>query len=193
MKNNALQAVNGAAFSDGVVVNSPSSGRWVATGKLTKKQRRFAELVAEGVPHTRAAAEAGYHSGRDGWRLLRTPHVAAFVRQEAAARVLSEGAAVSVSVLLEVATDKAQSGAARVSAARTIAQMAGFLAKDGARGDAVDDRPLSERSIAELEEGERALVALIEAEKRRRGIIDSQAVPDMPTDAPRALVEPAQS
>lgn len=130
-----LIARGGSSFRAGAVVNARLDGRSMASSGLTEMQRRFAAAyVANGGRGTDAAREAGYATPPvDSWKLLRNEAVVDAVRREFAVRVRAEAATVGLSVLLDVAQDAGQSGAARVSAAKALLQLAGHGGAGGAQ------------------------------------------------------------
>jgi hypothetical protein len=180
------KAGGGEAVGQGVVVAEPGTGRFIGTDALTKKQTDFVRAyVANGGKGKDAAIAAGYeHPSVDSWRLMRNQAVLQGIRAENARRVLAEGGTVGVDTLLEVARDRAQTGAARVSAAKELVRMAG-LAEDGRSAGEPDDRPLAERTLAELEafiSGGMDRLRAMESDQERT--IDGQLVPVLPHDAP---------
>ena len=123
---------------------------------MTEKQRAYVVEFAKNGGNAKAAAEAaGYTSGDAAvWVLRRNPAVVAEIRRAMGALVMSEGVAVGVSTLLEVARDRGQSGAARTSAATKLVEMGGFLARHGQGGAAqvAEQKAPSEMSVAELDQ-----------------------------------------
>ena len=165
----------GIAATAGAVVNAPGDGRFMAGGSaLTDMQRIFVRAYVEnGARATDAARTAGYAEPRQmAWHLLRNRAVMAAIHDETIQRVAA-GGTIGVGVLVEVAQDRAAPPAARVSAAKWLAEAAGHgLAARKAGELADDDRPLEERSLGELEQMAADLAAQLRA--AREGIIEGE-------------------
>lgn len=118
--------------------------------ELTAMQRSFVvALTRNGTNPTQAARDAGYaHPDVAAYELSRLPHVQAAIAHERQRYVSGELANVATGTLRAIMEDKAAPAAARVSAARTVLEMAGEIGKG--KKDAEDDRPLSEMSAEEL-------------------------------------------
>ena len=98
---------------------------------LTQGQAQFVRaLVRNGCTPTKAAQIAGFASPRTaGYELMRMPHVSAAIAFERQRYISGELANVATGTLKAIMEDKAAPAAARVSAARTVLEMAGNLAK----------------------------------------------------------------
>lgn len=181
----------GIALESGAVEREPRTGRLATGAGLTPMQQSFVRHYIEGINGTKSAELAGFaHPEQDSYRLRRNPGVMQAIREGVAARILTEGPKVAVSVLLEVAQDKAQSGAARVSASKALLQAGGFLRGEAERADPLADKPLAERTLAELDAfiaGGNARVA--ELREREARTIDA----DAPEDARKLGGPPAGS
>lgn len=132
---------------------------------LTQMQRSFVTvLVRQGCNPTQAARIAGYSTPRTAaYDLLRSPSVQTAVAFERSRYVSCEMANLATATLTEIMNDTAAASSARVSAARTILEMAGGLRS--AQPLAEDGPVLSELSADELNEmikrweGERAMLS----------------------------------
>ena len=165
----------GTAMAAGAIAHEPGTGRFMESAGLTQKQRAFvSEYLANGGKAGKAAAAAGYSDCHtDGWRLLRNRAVLAAIHDETIQRVAT-GGAIGVGVLVEVAQDRAAPPAARVSAAKWLAEAAGHgLAARKAGELTDDDRPLESRSLGELEQMASDLAAQLR--QAREGIIEGEA------------------
>ena len=93
---------------------------------------------------------------------------------DATTQLVTDGGAIGVGVLVEVAQDRAAPAAARVTAARWLAEAAGHgLAARKAGELTDDDRPLESRSLGELEQMAADLAAQLRA--AREGVIEGEA------------------
>lgn len=175
----------GVAVAAGVVAHEPGSGRFLGTTGLTDKQTAFvAAYVTNGANGGLAAEAAGYSSERDAWRLLRNRTIRDAIAERMEAQVLG-GGVVGLGVLTSVAQDKAAPAAARVSAAKWLAEAAGFGLAARKSGELVgDDRPLEERSLGELEQIAADLHAQLAA--ARAGVIEGDALRIAPESRPGA-------
>jgi phage terminase small subunit len=143
------KAGGGKAIAAGAIAQEPGSGRFIGSSGLTEKQQAFVSLyVANGAQANAAARSAGYAGERDGWRLMRNEAVLAAIRAELERKMMAEGAAVGLGVLLDVAADKGQSGAARTMAAKELLRLGGYGRENV---PTLEDKPLSERTLAELD------------------------------------------
>jgi hypothetical protein len=137
---------------------------------LTDKQRAFVDAyIANGGNATGAARTAAYANPEsDGWRTSRNEAVQAAIRAECERRMRTEGVALAFGTLVAVAADKGQSGAARTMAAKELLRLGGY----GPREQVVtlDDKPLGERTLAELDAfiagGSAQLAAMRETQSR---------------------------
>jgi hypothetical protein len=146
------KAGGGLAVAAGAVAQEPGTGRFMESSGLTAKQRDFVlAYLANGGQAGKAAISAGYADPvPTGWKLLRNRAVLAAIHDETVQRVAT-GGAIGVAVLVEVAQDKAAPPAARVSAAKWLAEAAGHgLAARKAGELAADDDDLADKSLGEL-------------------------------------------
>ena len=98
------------------------------SSKLTDRQRRFADLVLEGMPASRAYRAAGYKAATDGVaetnssRLIKADQVAAYfaVRRAAAAERSELSLASIMQDLSRFANDKAVDAGSRLGAYKTL-------------------------------------------------------------------------
>ena len=157
---------------------------------LSEKARRFVELVTTGNNPTDAARIAGY-SGPEtsGWRLIRNPKIAAAVYHRAQARVMTEGAAVGIGTLLEVAKSPKASPAARVAAANSLLDRAGIISKK-AENQGLAQKNVADMDLSELDAFIKAGSAALQRHRDQASATDAEIVPDIaqpaPIDAPKA-------
>jgi hypothetical protein len=183
----------GTAMTAGAITNEPGSGRFIESRGLTEKQRAFVSAYLEnGGKQTDAARRAGYAEPlSSAWQLLRNRAVLAAIHDETIQRVAT-GGAIGVGVLVEVAQDRAAPPAARVSAAKWLAEAAGHgLAARKAGELADDDVPLEARSLGELEQMAADLAAQLR--QAREGIIEGEARNVAPDDASDPMAIPYES
>lgn len=122
-------------------------------------QRAFAGHMARTNDATYSAARAGYSQpASDGSQLMKIERVAEECRRRARNRLMTEGAEVGVSVLIELASDTKQKGSTRGAAAKALVQLSGVAgAQDLTEKDLSDMTPDELRSVlaaarAKLEE-----------------------------------------
>lgn len=117
---------------------------------LTLTQANFVRaLVRTGTNPTKAAEMAGFAAPKTaGYDMMRLPHVTAAIAFERQRYISGELANIATGTLKAVMEDKAAPASARVSAARTVLEMAGNLGKN--KVDADGDKPLSEMTPEEL-------------------------------------------
>lgn len=127
---------------------------------LTETQSQFVrEYVKNGGNASAAAVAAGYSKDRSrqaGWELSRSKKVIEAVKVEQARYISGELSNVALGTLGNIMRDETAPAAARVQASRWVLEAAGHglpaaalaarLGMDGA------DKPLSEFSLADLEE-----------------------------------------
>lgn len=125
-----------------------------AIGVLTDKQSSFVRaLVRNGGNQTEAAREAGYGDpGARAWDLMRLPHVLAAIRAETE-RTMAAGGAKAVGWMVKALDDPKLPGAVRFQSAKWLAEAAGhgLAAHRAALGMPVQDKPLSEMTLDELD------------------------------------------
>jgi phage terminase small subunit len=122
---------------------------------LTQRQQIFADAVIRGQNPTDAARAAGYgtegaFAGQTGYRLMRTPSVAAAIRERHSA-MIGEMVPRSLKVLDRIIQDDEAPAAARVRGVQLILIASGHI---NARGQAEPDgtaKFLSEMTPGELE------------------------------------------
>lgn len=127
---------------------------------LNETQAQFVRAyVKNGGNASAAAVEAGYSKDRSrqaGWELSRKPKIIEAVKVEQARYISGELSNVALGTLGNIMKDETAPAAARVQASRWVLEAAGHglpaaalaarLGMDGA------DKPLSEFSLADLEE-----------------------------------------
>ena len=127
---------------------------------LTETQSQFVrEYVKNGGNASAAAVSAGYSKERSrqaGWELSRNQKIIEAVKMEQARYISGELSNVALGTLGNIMKDETAPAAARVQASRWVLEAAGHglpaaalaarLGMDGA------DKPLSEFSLADLEE-----------------------------------------
>ena len=130
---------------------------------LTEQQAQFVHhFVAMGCNPTEAARQAGYSApNQEAYRLMRRPHVLAAIRGAQERLFRTDGVRIAYSTLLDVMQDKAVSASARVSAARTICEVAGLFDKNGR--DVESGKTMAEMSADELA----TTIAKLDAEMTR--------------------------
>jgi len=116
---------------------------------LTSKQEKFVDyFVTSGCTQTEAARQAGYRFPQyEGYRLVRTPSVQSAIQQSRRRLYCGELSNVAVGTLREILVDSGAPASARVSAARTVLELAGDLGKRDEQGSV---KPLSELTPDEL-------------------------------------------
>lgn len=151
---------------------------------LTSQQAAFvASFVAGSGNGTRAAVEAGYSpaSARQAaYRLLRLSHIQDAISREQGRLLRSVLATKALGVLERVLDDEKAPPGVRVDAAKTVLDRAGHVALRVAEFDSGRDKPLSQLSLAELEEMAGALEAGIRVLEGARDLDDG--------DQPRQLM-----
>lgn len=126
---------------------------------LTDRQAQFIHhLVTTGCTPTEAARAVGYAEPKqEAYRLTRTPHVNAAIRQERERLISAHGANLAIATLNEIMRDTHAPASARVSASRTMLEAAGVFDKNGRDRDT--GKTLTEMSADELAETIRKLDA----------------------------------
>ena len=104
--------------------------------RLTDKQSKFVDYyVAEGKTQTEAARLAGYSFPEyEGYRLVRQPRMIQVIHAARQKYYQTNLANVAVSTLQQVMQDTNAPAAARVSAARTVLELAGDLGPNSVKG-----------------------------------------------------------
>jgi hypothetical protein len=122
-------------------------------------ERGFSAKMASSGDPTYSADKAGYaFPVQAGSKLLRNPDVAEDVRRRARQRLMTEGAQVGVSVLIELATDKLQKGSTRGAAAKSLVQLSGIQNASSLSPEDLAELP-ADQIRALLGEAQRALQA----------------------------------
>jgi phage terminase small subunit len=146
---------------------------------VTDQQAAFvAAFVSNGGNATAAAREAGYSeesARQSGSRLLHKPHVIDAIRAEQGRLISGKLCTKALAVLERVLDDAAAPYGARVDAAKTILDRGGLTAKNGPRESDLNDKPLNEMSVPELEEFIRRGREGIERERAERGAVAALA------------------
>lgn len=95
----------------------------------TPAERKFADLVALGVPPSRAAVKAGLSNGKDGaaTKVMARPAVRALIRAANVARIEGGLLPIAHTTLQDVMQDRDVPASARVAAARVVYAAAGLL------------------------------------------------------------------
>jgi len=122
---------------------------------LTEMQRYYvAEFVANGGNGSAAATAAGYSApGQEAYRLNRLPHIQAAIRAEQLRLIGTEGLAVGVRTLLQVAGDLGAPAGARVQAAGKLVDRALGAVTALAPDKDQAGKPLTAQALAELRQG----------------------------------------
>lgn len=146
------------------------------TGKnLTDMQREFVERVVDGNDGTTAARLAGYSSpAAQAYHLARIPHVAQEIRARIAARLNTQGATVGLNTLIKIANDDTAPKGARVQAANSLLDRAGFVSKVLDKQRDADEKPISEMSASELEGFIGKLASKLDHAAAKRGAEDAE-------------------
>lgn len=134
---------------------------------MTDMQRRFALGLSYGLGPTEAARVAGYaNASVEGARLGHDPRIRAIIRQRRGRRI-DKLSSLSLHELEQLIRNRKGVGAAvRFNAIRLSLAMAGHVAAEAPEDDdALDGKPVSEMTVAELdafiarEKGKRAQAA----------------------------------
>jgi hypothetical protein len=124
---------------------------------LTRLQRDFVrEYVAGSGNATQAARNAGYTDDRadkTAWELLRLPHIQSAIREEQLRVIGTEGLAVGVGTLLQIAKDTGAPAGARVQAAKGLVDRALGAVTAAVPDKGQDGKPLTAQALAELRQG----------------------------------------
>lgn len=118
---------------------------------LTDLQRQFiAQFVANGGNAAAAARNAGYTSpDQEGYRLTRLPHIQDAIRAEQMRVIGTEGLAVGIGTLLQIAKDTEAPAGARVQAAGKLVDRALGAVTALAPDKGQDGKPLTAQTLAE--------------------------------------------
>lgn len=145
----------------------PHRGPTMANG-LTEKQNSFVQYLVSGVPQGKAAKLAGYVSpDQSAYRLVRDPGVQEAIRAESAKVLMSDGVPNALAFMVKAPLNEKLPGAVRFQAAKWVLENAGHgLAAQRAQLGLPDfDKPLSEMSVAELDQFLSAGFKALEANK----------------------------
>lgn len=150
-------------------------------GALTPMQNAFSAKMASSGDPAYSAEKAGYGSPAImGPRLARNVDVAEDMRRRARHRLQTEGAQVSVSVLIEIALDANQKASSRVAAAGKLGQMSGIASAATLSSEDLAELP-ADKIRALLGEAQRALEARMKVIEGRE--IEPESV-EIAQDAP---------
>jgi hypothetical protein len=146
----------GIAFSEGAVSKNLNDGRFVATQKLTERQEAFCHaIVGNGGNAAQAALTAGYSNRSSAYDLQELPAIQARIKQLQGRRISGSMSNKALDVLDDIMGSPAYPAAARVSAAKTVLEMAGHgIVAQGQRlryGLDAESKGLEEMSTTELE------------------------------------------
>lgn len=154
-----------------------ADGRLVKQGYLTDAQRIFAKAYVTTGGNARAAAiEAGYSpegARAAASRLLDNDRVAAQIHQERVRMIQAKGATLGAGTMLELVTDDSTPSNVRYQAARYLMECAGHGPQNAKENNNIEDKPLSEMTVEELET---FISAGREAVEGKRNAIDGQVV-----------------
>jgi phage terminase small subunit len=143
-----------------------------AMRELTDDERRFALAICEGKSPTEAARELGRAApSQSGYDMLRHPRIVAALREETTRALVVESAPLALRVLNSVLKDEKAPPNARVAAAKTILDRAGYVAP--AKSDKPGEKPLAEQDTQDL----RVTIERLESELagRAKDVTPSQA------------------
>jgi hypothetical protein len=143
-----------------------------AVRELTDDERKFVVAICEGETPTDAARAIGRAApSQSGYDLLRHPRVVAALREETTRKLIVESAPLALRVLHRVLNDDSAPPNARVAAAKTILDRAGYATP--AKADKPGEKPLAEQGAGEL----RDMVERLEQELagRAKDVTPSQA------------------
>lgn len=142
---------------------------------LSSKQERFVEAIVNGNNQTHAATLAGYTAPmQEGWRLCQLAHIQRAIRARVSAKLNTQGASIGIDTLVKIASDETAPKGARVQAANSLLDRAGFVSKTLEKQRDTDDKPLSEMSASELEGLIGKLTHKLDASAARRGAEDGE-------------------
>jgi hypothetical protein len=164
----------GTAMAEGVIENDRGTGRFTGRAdSLTSQQNAFvAEMVANGGKPTESARRAGYaFPSQDAYKLMRNPAVLSAIRHEQQ-RAITSGASVAWGTMMDLMTGADVPAPVRFSAAKWTLEASGHgLAAQAlaAKGTDPDSKPMSEMTVAELEEHVKRMGAAVETMKQAEG------------------------
>ncbi|MFY9292809.1 MAG: hypothetical protein WAP03_19260 [Methylorubrum rhodinum] len=136
-------------------------------GHLTKQEVSFAKAYARYGDERISATLAGYAHDTKGYEVVKRPEVVARIQHEVSTFLKTEGVALGVRVLAEIADGEKYPAAARAMAAKEIVKLGG----GGVTADG-DDRPLHMLTAAELHA--KALKAQAWLDELERNTIDHE-------------------
>lgn len=123
---------------------------------LLDQQRAFAEAYVLGCGNaTKAAIDAGYSAAsarQTASRLLHTPHVQEAIRRAQAHALKGRLASKALGVLEKILDDESAPAGVRVDAAKTVLDRAGLPAARVPELQQDNGKPMTEMSLAELDE-----------------------------------------
>ena len=144
----------------------PSGG--IAELGLTDKRRKFVQGVIAGLTPAKAAEQAGYSGPHQAANYLtRQSSIQEAIRRESARVLLSDGVPNALAFMVKAPLNEKLPGAVRFQAAKWVLENAGHgLAAQRAQLGLPDfDKPLSEMSVAELDQFLSAGFKALEANK----------------------------
>ena len=135
----------------------PSEDEFLAalpSNGLTDKQCLFVRaIVRNGGNQTEAAAEAGYgDAGARAWELMQLPHILSAIRAETE-RMMASAGPKAIGWMMKALDDQRMPGAVRFQCAKWLAEASGhgLAAQRAALGLPVQDKPISEMTLDELD------------------------------------------
>lgn len=150
------------SYNQGMTNTQKEPGRSApVAGGNTDMQLAFIDnLVAGNMNPTEAARQAGYAQPKQAaYRLTRAPHIQAAIRQHRQTIYAGELTNMAVTTLRTVMTDPDAPASSKVSAARTVFELAGDLGKlsgsDGAPGQLAEMSPEQLAAMIDRWEGEK--------------------------------------
>jgi phage terminase small subunit len=155
---------------------------------LTDKAAAFVKNIVGGMNKTAAARDAGFaYPAQEAQRLMREPKVLAAIQSEVVRRVQTEGQAIAFNFLINTITNEKAPWGARTECARILANKGPL--NDAALRAAVEqsgEKPLSERTIDELEAFIRAGTKAIQEHREKHALkgeaidVSAQETPALP-------------
>lgn len=121
---------------------------------LTLQQRKFVAGLRKGLSPEASAEAAGYNQDipEATYVLMHTPVIIAAIHTAIRHDILTEGVRIGNETLKRIAQDKKAPAGAQVDAAKALLDRAGISAKKAPDKPGGGDKPLSEYSVAELEQ-----------------------------------------
>ncbi len=155
--------------------NAPAAAK-ESQKSLSDKQSAFIRHYVAGANQTDAARLAGYaYPSVDGYRQMQTPHIQAAIQAEIVRKVQTEGTKIAAAFLMDTIQNEKAPWTARVESAKVILNKGALADKVLANQSNGADKPLSEKTTAELEAFINAGLKALD-DQRKAGAIDGQAV-----------------